>query len=684
MSHGKDVLYKGVEAGFDFLTGEHGSKQKQKQKPKATQEQQDKPKQDDAPYVYRGVETDFDFETMEEAERVIGGDEVDDLAAEYSDVVSGDVQVLSLDSEDEDIDELQDFGAKPAEQSEKGQKVFSFSMPMGGAAPGPGATSKEHKNRPKRMRAPPRTPQQIAKYESRKNEIKEKLKRNVSLTSLEEQILYQDETGIVSSRNEVVLKAFGLGSLRDSLKTVATDPNKRTRDGYTYGRLESIWDELEGDFIIMGGYRGSVLREVKTDRRVWLPFKAGLNSDAGGDDLLIGPKEEDEIAIQKKIKSDAMLTHVGPVDISKKLIKKLAQNPKVRIQDFGYDWRLSLEITSGHLQKKLESIVERQKKETGKAKGVVVIAHSMGGLVAHGALQRAPHLFRGLIYVGSPSQCPNVLGPLRFGDEIMLNKALLSKENNFFMRSSFHFLPFDGRIFVDKKTLERYDLDFFDPKVWIELGLSPLVNKELREWEKRQNEGRKKIVSSTSGPGSIAAGIANTGKYVLGNVPIVKQVHGAVHGAVSNTFNGGQHNKPLTERDIILEEGFKTPYEDCVDYLERTLAKAKKYLQGLEYDPSKKYPPLIIVYGNKVPTVRGSKVNGYQGIKDAEFNDFTYGPGDGVVHHKWLMPEQRGFPVDAKIASGSGHVGLMGDMKSMSKAFVSLVDAEKARAKSST
>lgn len=55
----------------------------------------------------------------------------------------------------------------------------------------------------------------------------------------------------------------------------------------------------------------------------------------------------------------------------------------------------------------------------------------MGGLVAHKVLQDCTHLIRGIIYVGSPSQCPNILGPIRFGDDVMWNKTIFTKETNF-------------------------------------------------------------------------------------------------------------------------------------------------------------------------------------------------------------------------------------------------------------
>ena len=262
--------------------------------------------------------------------------------------------------------------------------------------------------------------------------------------------------------------------------------------------------------------------------------------------------------------------------------------------------------------------------------------------------------------MGSPSQCPNILGPVRFGDDVMWNKTIFSKETNFFMRSSFYFLPLDGRCFVDKTTLERYDFDFFDTEVWKNLGLSPLVNEKREE---SAQEKSKLLPKKTKSSLSLKATLNATTKFVL-NAPVVRSVAG---------------NNKQSPRDMPFEEVFHTSYKDSCEYLTRTLKRTKNYLDSLDYDPNKEYPPLAVVYGNKVPTVRGAKVNGIQDIKDGNYEDFYYGPGDGVVHHKWLLPEQRGFPVVCKIASSSGHVSLMTDLKSMAKAFISIIDTEKQR-----
>lgn len=469
-----------------------------------------------------------------------------------------------------------------------------------------------------------------------RHDIKLKLRRQESITSIEERYLFANNKKMQNVRAKAVKNALMPDMLINAVKNLSTtNTNTVTTDGFENGRLDSIWDELDGDFVILGGYRGSILRNTQTKKRVWIPIKAGFNMTKI--DLLLGPKRQDELDAQKSITADGMLTHLGPIDVSKKLIKKLAINPKVHIEDFGYDWRLSLDITSDQLKQRLKKLYDAQRNK----RGVFIIAHSMGGLLAHKVLQEYTHLVRGIIYVGAPSQCPNILGPLRFGDEVILNKTILNSETNFFMRSSFYFLPIDGRCFVNKNNFKRYDLDYFDPDVWVEYGLSPLVSEERK---------REKVTSEEDTKDS---------KYSLfAPVKMIKST-----------------SSMLKEEN---DADYKTSFKESYDYLKETLIRTKAFMDSLEYCPSKDYPPLVMIYGDKVPTVRGAKVNNITDIKQGLYQDFYYGPGDGVVHHKWLLPEKRGFPVVAKIVSNMAHVSLMTDLEAFAKAFVSILDAEKA------
>lgn len=465
-----------------------------------------------------------------------------------------------------------------------------------------------------------------------REEIKNKLKRQISVSTEEEAYLYKNSHGIDSSRFRAMKRA-----LTPSVNLSLPGEEKK--------KLESsVWDDIEGEVVILGGYRGSILRDRKTNKRVWIPFRAGFNIRKIN--LLIGPTDEDEAKAQEEIYSDDMMTHVGPVDISRKLKAKLT-NGKTKVHTFGYDWRLSSDISSEQLYEFLKGLDCNKPGSDGKRKGAIVIAHSMGGLIAHHAMQKDPSLFRGLIYVGVPAMCPNILGPIRFGDSVLFSSKILTAEANFFMRSSFVFLPQDGRCFVDRKTHKHYNLDYFDPQSWVDYNLSPLVGRD------RKKEEETKATKDD--------------QNVRPRTPM------------SPIFEISEMKRSLS-LSRSEPETYQTSFEDSFEYLKRTLKRTRKFLDELAYDETKNYPPLAIVYGNEVPTVRGCRVDGPQGIVEGDYDDFYYGPGDGVVHHKWLMPERRDFPVVAKLASPLGHISLMTDFPVMAEALSAVLAEEHVRA----
>jgi hypothetical protein len=126
----------------------------------------------------------------------------------------------------------------------------------------------------------------------------------------------------------------------------ATEPEfvRSANEGSSANFLDRAMNSLTGDVVIMGGYRGSILRSTKTNRQVWVPVKVGLNIRKV--DLEVGLEPEAEERMSETIYASGMLQNIGPVDISKRLFKKLAEcenakNGKLRVWDYGYDWRLS-------------------------------------------------------------------------------------------------------------------------------------------------------------------------------------------------------------------------------------------------------------------------------------------------------------------------------------------------------
>lgn len=477
-----------------------------------------------------------------------------------------------------------------------------------------------------------------------------------NINSREEEIIFQNVHDQDNTRLRAVKHAFTPNISIDSLRNPLGPPKPDN------------FPQVDGDVIIMGGYRGSILRDSQSKRRVWIPIRVGLNIRKI--DLTVGLEDEDEYEMEKYIYPDGMLTHIGPVDVSRKLMRKLSSQPNCRLIEFGYDWRLSPDISSDKLTKLIKSL-HKQNRNNPNYKGPLIIAHSMGGLIAHHAMQSNPKLIRGIIYAGSPSSCPNILGPLRYGDSVLLSSKVLTAQINFLMRSSFVFLPLNGRCFVDRNdSSKRYDLDFFDVNTWIEYGFSPCVNKSL-EIRRTQTNSRPPPIQPPPDEAQERQQppIAKANDYI-GRQPGGSESQSS--GTIQTRKRADTFNSPNPE---LIK------YEDAVEYLDRALKRTKKFLHELEYDENKRndYPPLAVVYGYAVPTLRGARVEGLQGIKDGDYSDLVFGAGDGVVYQKSLLPADIGFDIVAKVPSQRGHVSLLNDTDGVGKALKAILDEEKNR-----
>lgn len=62
----------------------------------------------------------------------------------------------------------------------------------------------------------------------------------------------------------------------------------------TYGAsvAKDSFKKLDGNVLMLGGYRGSILRDAETGRRLWVPLKVGFNVRKA--ELAIGLTDEDE------------------------------------------------------------------------------------------------------------------------------------------------------------------------------------------------------------------------------------------------------------------------------------------------------------------------------------------------------------------------------------------------------
>ncbi|KAI5368225.1 putative alpha/Beta hydrolase [Septoria linicola] len=463
-------------------------------------------------------------------------------------------------------------------------------------------------------------------------------------------------------------------------------------------------EQLEGDVVVLGGYRGSILRSAEPPhRQLWVPIKVGLNLRKV--DLELGLEDADaEERASEKVIAGGMLTHIGPVDISRRLFKRLrtcnnARNGWLRVHDYGYDWRLHPSYLSRQLIKFLEGLECNQPGVPKELRGATVIAHSLGGLITRHAVNQRPELFRGVVYAGVPHTCVNILGPLRNGDEVLLSSRVLTAQVNFTIRTSFALLPLDGRCFVDKKTKEEYPVDFFDPQTWIDGRLSPCVDRPLPPLSgtpkptgiagymntvanalpsfpssaRKNSKSSTDLTKATNAGGAAAPDTMNTG--IQGSDVAI---------ATGNINNSGQQQGNNDFDDIPAARTAVTiSRDDAIAYLTRTLATVKRFKEELAFNPghdtANAYPPISVIYGKSTPTVVGAKVDGKDGIKHADcYDELAFASGDGVVLAKAAMaPEGYRTARGGIVSSERGHVTLLGDLEAVGRCLNAVIQARR-------
>lgn len=626
--------------------------------------------------------------TQNDASSLVGGDSLRETLQSLHSLVSSSFHPLADSSKPLIAQET--VVANEAEISSleynQSQKVFSFSLPFGGF-------SNIRSNLYKHIQSIVHGPSEPEFQES--EESRPQLQRVKTTETFKEAEHFRNYKGTDNVRMRAVRS-----SVQANLSELLPDflNNHKKKEPW-----ESIFDEIEGNIVIMGGYRGSILRDAKSRKRVWIPIKAGFNLRKIN--LLLGPTKEDELNASKYIIPDGVLKNIGPIDICRRLIKRLSSNPNANVVEFGYDWRLSGPVLSQNLINELQRIHD----ETGKPS--LIIAHSMGGLITHGALQQRPDLFRSIVYVGSPSECLNILGPIRFGDSVILSDKILTYETNFMMRSSFLFLPLHGSVFINRDTHDPYDLDLFDPEVWVKYNLNPLVLEKRRQLERRKLAGGSPTLTKASLADMTTKN--NESLAYLSRSLTINSTSDSTHSFFNISLKLRKTSSTLTrfrsptspyfpetetfDNDLDStsepEIGPKSlPYSfsftESYNYLAETLAATKEFLSGLEFkeELADKYPPMAIVYGNTVPSVRFSVVRHRQDIKDGNYYEFYYGHGDGVVNLKFLMPEKKNFNkydpktgrgyIVGKFVSDCGHVSLMTDFKAMGMALSAVCEAE--------
>ena len=464
----------------------------------------------------------------------------------------------------------------------------------------------------------------------------------------------------------------------------------------THPYLEQALEELTGDLVVMGGYRGSILRSAKPpNRQLWVPIKVGLNIRKV--DLEVGLQPEDEENMKDHIYASGMLSHVGPVDMGRRLLKRLracknAQNGTLRIHDYGYDWRLSPHLLSRRLIEFLERLPSNAVNVSGHNKGAIVLAHSMGGLIARHSVNQRPELFRGVVFAGVPQHCINILGPLRNGDEVLLSSNVLTAQVNFTLRSSFLLLPEDGKCFINKKTKQEYPVNFFDMEDWKRYAWSPCIAPALPPANPPEAKGLlgsmadmlpsfpsftlpgKKLSVSRSrddrSPLGDAANTLTTKANDVADAAAARSLDPQIGPSPSslNNSNGPQSTISLP---------------DALAYLKRTLSQTKAFKSELahhaDHASGNRYPPLAILYATNTPTVAAARVASRDGIRCTDaYDDLQFASGDGVcLARAAMLPPGYVCAKGGKVKTERGHVGLLGDLEAVGKLLMAVMEGRR-------
>lgn len=154
------------------------------------------------------------------------------------------------------------------------------------------------------------------------------------------------------------------------------------------GNKHDSFKKLEGlNVLMLGGYRGSILRDAHSGRRLWAPLRVGFNVRKA--ELAIGLTEEDELkseflakcykhcllpdrttnltffsitsslfffsttlsvtATETVVPGKCLAAIAGFVDLGKRLkdrLKQMDKDGQIHFHGWGYDWRRSLDLSS--------------------------------------------------------------------------------------------------------------------------------------------------------------------------------------------------------------------------------------------------------------------------------------------------------------------------------------------------
>ncbi|KAL8370870.1 hypothetical protein RB595_000962 [Gaeumannomyces hyphopodioides] len=463
-----------------------------------------------------------------------------------------------------------------------------------------------------------------------------------------------------------------------------------SRDGLPM--LDAVLETLVGDIVVLGGYRGSVLRSTAAPHpQVWIPMKVGLNMRKVN--LEVGLNPEDEEGMEDVIFPSAMLQNIGPVDISRRLLRRMRESPnaragKLRVHEFAYDWRLSPARSSGRMVRFLEGLRCNSAGTPKDQRGALVLAHSLGGMITRHAVNQRPELFSGVGYIGVPQRAINILGPLRNGDAVLLNEKVLTANVTFSFRTSFVFLPEDGFCFMSKDMKESYKVDFYDVDAWVKHKLCPAVDQTTQTTQATKAIGKRNsaLISLRDLTSTLSTNLPLRGRSGSDVNTSRKPAAEATKERVlapqldpSSTAGSGRGAPAKQSPSTPPEAGADDQYARSYEYLKRTLAETKQFRAETQHVPAlseaNAYPPMAVIYGKDTPTVYAVRVASRDAIAGPEvYDDLVFRSGDGVVLAREAMLPP-GFHVvrGGRVSTEKGHISMLGDFSAVARVLEALL-----------
>lgn len=604
----------------------------------------------------------------------------------------------------------------PLSETHQGSSPLSQTPSSGPVRPGPPRRSASIHSRHSGVAAPAVRPPMLRRATSDESMLYHSLSRTSSLNDGEKfndvremvnlrfQAMKESLPDVSNFKMRIPTPSFISANSMSSTDGSDLHPSSRwtglNNDAGGVSDLDIALQELTGDVVIMGGFRGSVLRSAHPPhQQCWAPVKLGFNMRKVN--LEVGLDDEADEHMEEQIIPSGMLTHVGPIDISRKLIRKLqncenARKGKLRVWNYGYDWRLSPALLSRKLREFLEGLPSNNRRQAGGPQGALVISHSLGGVITRHAVNQAPELFSGVLYAGTPLRCINILGPIRNGDVVLLNEKLLSAKVNFSMRTSYVFLPEDGFCFIDKKTKEEYTIDFFDPQEWMRYRLSPCMLPPLPARSRPAPSPTSPSLSSFLPTALRARAQSRSGSQASPSLTPDPapghEEHATAEAAAEAAMghhqpNHNQHNHGLgvnsagarPSSSSSAAEPSSSEQERNMAFLERTLPATRKFRAELahrtDHQSRNAYPPFAVLYSKTTPTVYAAQVDGREGIPCVDaYDDLVFRAGDGVVLAKEsMLPEGYSAVRGGKVHTDRGHITMLGDMPAVGQCLRALL-----------